>query len=270
MKSLAARKAYVSAGSRGLAFQIAKRLASEGAAVALSSRSEDNLRVARENILRDIPDASVLTVAADLSNREDQARTLRTLEQYSFSPDIFVCSAGQPPNVRVPNISRDVWDRDVEMILGQAMFSSQHFAPAMARRKYGRILFISSVFSKGGNWLTSSVTRAGLAVLSRALVEEYACDRVASFVMNLGYVDTALLRNMALGRAFDAPDPETEHGADALWRTRYRDWAMTIPARRIGTPEELAELVLFLASPAAEYLNGSVLDFAGGLTGGTL
>ena len=102
MKTLVARKAYVSASSRGLAFHIAKRLASEGAAVALSSRSGENLNIAREKILHEMPEASVLTLPGDLSKRFDQECILKALDQHSFSPDIFVCSAGQPPDVRIP------------------------------------------------------------------------------------------------------------------------------------------------------------------------
>jgi 3-oxoacyl-[acyl-carrier protein] reductase len=117
--------------------------------------------------------------------------------------------------------------------------------------------------------MTSAMTRASLTVLSRALVEEYAHDGVASFVLSLGFVDTPLLRNMALNRNFDAPDPEAE-SEGRPWQARYQEWAGTIPAGRIGTPEELGALAAFLTSPAAEYLNGSVLDFAGGLAGGSL
>jgi 3-oxoacyl-[acyl-carrier protein] reductase len=272
MRTLTTRKAYLSASSRGLAFHIAKRLASEGAEVALSSRSAANLAVARERILQEVPDATVLTVPGDLSIRADQARILDTLALNSFSPDIFVCSAGQPPDLQVPTVSRERWDHDLEMILGQATFATQRFVPAMAQKRYGRVLFISSTIARtpGRHFLTSSITRAGLVALSKSLVDEYAHDSVASFVLCLGYVDTPLLRNMALDRDFDAPDPETGAGPGTPWKARYEQWARTIPAGRIGTPQELADLAAFLASPAAEYLNGSVLDFAGGLVAGTL
>lgn len=272
MRDLSSRKAYVSASSRGLAFDIARRFACEGLAVALSSRSATHLSTARDRILRDVPGAVVTTIVGDLSVRDDQERILETLSERDFWPDIFVCSSGQPPDVQVPGLCRQRWNYDVEMILGQAAFAAQRFAPKMAKRNYGRILFISSTKARipGRHFLTSSITRAGLVALSKAIVEEYGAKGVATFVLSLGYVDTPLLRNMALGRDFDAPDPAQEGVAQEKWKGCYQEWARQIPARRVGTTEELAELALFLASPASEYLSGSVLDFAGGLVSGAL
>lgn len=272
MKLLSSCKAYISASSRGLAFEIARRFAREGIAVALSSRSASHLDAARDRIVREVPGAVVATIQGDLSVRADQEHIIRSLGEMDFSPDIFVCSTGQPPDVQIPTLSRQRWDYDVEMVLGQAAFAAQRFAPEMAKRKYGRILFISSTAARmpGHHFLTSSITRAGLIALSRALVGEYAASEVATFVLCLGYVDTPLLRNMALGRPFDGPDPALEAGEHGAWKRRYEEWARKIPAGRVGTVEELADLALFLASPAAEYLNGSVLDFAGGLVAGAL
>jgi 3-oxoacyl-[acyl-carrier protein] reductase len=272
MKPFSSCKAYVSASSRGLAFDIAKRLAREGVAVALSSRDAAHLNAARDRILREVPGAVVVTLQGDLSVRTDQQRILDELGERDFLPDIFVCSSGQPPDVQIPSLCRQRWDYDVEMILGQATFAAQRFAPEMARRNYGRVLFISSTVAKmpGRHFLTSSVTRAGLVALSKAMVEEYGSSGVATFVLCLGYVDTPLLRNMALGREFDAPDPALEAEVQLKWKTRYEEWSKKIPAGRVGKTEELADLVLFLASPAAEYLSGSVLDFAGGLGSGAL
>lgn len=262
-------RAYVSAGSRGLALEIARRLAQSGAEVALSSRCATRLEAARGEILRSKQDAKkVLTIPGDLSRAEDQDRILAALDSAGFLPDVFVCSAGQPKNARLDSLARADWEHDVEMILGQAVFAAKKFVPAMAERGYGRLIFISSTHAKYPHreFLTSSVARAGLFALSKAVVDEYASQGVASFVICLGYVDTPLLRNMALDRDFDGPAPIA--GTTVPWSGRYEEWATEIPAKRIASPTELAKLVAFLVSPEAEYLNGTVLSFSGGLDRG--
>lgn len=264
-------KVYVSASSRGLAFDIAQHLAREGADVALSSHNQDRLESARSKILRDSPQATVLTIPTDLSSIKDQERLLRELERQNFSPDVFVCSSGQPLDTRLNSLSREQWAHDLEMILGQAVFAAQRFAPAMSERGYGRFIFISSTYAKSPkeDFFTSSVARAGSFALSKSLMFQYASRGVASFVICLGFIDTPLLRNMAMGRDFNAPDPAEQDGSES-WNVQYNRWAEAIPAKRIASPAELANLVSFLISPSAGYLNGNVLSFAGGLDGGLL
>lgn len=260
--------AYVSASSRGLAFEIARELAAGGANIALSSRNADHLEAARAKILAESPNVRILTVSGDLRHVEDQERILTTLESEGFVPDVFVCSAGHPQDRRLASLSRSDWDNDVGMILGQAVFATQRLAPAMAERGYGRIVFLSSIAAKtpDGDYFVSSVARAGLFALSKVVGAEHAGRGVASFVVCLGFVDTPLLRNMALGRPLDAPDPGD--GMATSWASRYQEWAEEIPAKRIASPAELSRFVSFLVSAEAEYLNGNVFSFSGGLDRG--
>jgi 3-oxoacyl-[acyl-carrier protein] reductase len=260
--------AYISASSRGLAFEIARELVAGGANVALSSRSIAHLDAARAVILAEAPQASVLTIQGDLSSVEDQQRILASLDSNGFQPDIFVCSAGNPKNLQLSSLSRGGWESDLQMILGQAVFATQKFAPTMAERGYGRLIFLSSSYAKtpSHNYFMSSLARSALFALSKMAADEYASRGLASFVVPLGFIDTPTLRNMALGRPLDAPDPEA--AMTASWAAKYEEWATEIPAKRIALPTELAKLVAFLVSPEAEYLNGAVLSFSGGLDRG--
>jgi 3-oxoacyl-[acyl-carrier protein] reductase len=255
-------RAYVSASSRGLALDIARELASRGAQIALSSRNAEHLEAARSTVAVEAPRARILTVTGDLSRQEDQERILDTLEAEDFRPNVFVCSCGQPAPSRLASVERSQWMQDVEMILGQAVFAAKRFAPAMAEAGFGRFIFISSVYAKtpSAEAITSSIARAGLLALSKAIVTDYAQYGIASFPLCLGFVDTPLLRNMAVGRDYDAPEPPTK-----CWTNKYDDWAADIPAKRIASMREVSELVRFLVSPAASYMNGTVLDFSGGL-----
>lgn len=260
--------AYVSASSRGLAFEIARQLAADGANVALSSRSVSHLDSARATILAESPRARVLTVSGDLCRVEDQERVLATLESNGFAPDIFICSTGHPRNLRFSSLSRADWESDMEMILGQAVFATSKLAPNMAEKGYGRFIFLSSICARtpSRDYFMSSLARSGLFALSKVVGDEYAGRGVASFVVCLGFIDTPMVRNMALGRPFDAPEPEA--AVTASWTATYEKWAAEIPAQRIASPAELAKLVVFLVSPEAEYLNGTVFSFSGGLDRG--
>lgn len=262
--------AYVSGSSRGLSFEIARQLAIGGANVALSSRTPAHLEAARSEILTAAPQSRVLTIPGDLSRTIDQDRILGTLDSEDFRPDIFVCGAGHPSLSRLGSISRPDWGEGLEMILGQAVFAAQKFAPLMAEKGYGRLIFLSSIYAKSpvSDYFMSSMLRPGLFALSKMIGEEYADRGVASFVICLGFVDSPMVRNLALGREQDAPSPEAS--TSASWNSRYEEWAAQIPAKRIASPSELAKLVGFLVSPEADYLNGTVFSFSGGLDRGLL
>lgn len=260
--------AYVSASSRGICLEIARQLAIDGTNIALSSRSAGHLDAARAAILADAPQTQVLTIPGNLACAEDQERILATLDTQGFAPDIFICGAGHPKNRHLSSLSRAEWEGDLEMILGQAVFATQRLAPIMAERGFGRLVYLSSIYAKTPNrdFFMSSLARSGLFALSKMVGEEYADRGVASFVVCLGFVDTPMVRNLALGRPQDAPDPE--EAVAASWGAKYDEWAADIPAKRIASPTELGKLVAFLASPEAEYLNGTVFSFSGGLDRG--
>lgn len=258
---------YVSGSSRGLGLSVARGFAEQGASLVLSSRNRTHLEAAREGLLLDFPGCVVDLIVGDLRRVEDQESILDQLEDRDLLPDVFVCNAGQPPDRRFPSLTRDGWQEDLELLLGQAVFASQRFAPIMAQRGFGRILFVSSTFAKEPTeeFITSSIARAGLFALSKALSRQYGRAGVATFVLCLGFVDTPLLRNMALDRPFDAPEPSWKEGQLPAWERQYTEWAEGIPKKRIGDAKELAEVMVFLASEKSDYLTGSVLSFAGGL-----
>ncbi len=258
-------KAYVSASSRGVGFEIARQLAQDGAHVALSSRDSSHLDAARSAILAETPGAKVLTATGNLANPTDQVNVLATLDSHEFAPDVFVCGTGHPTNRYLSALSRTDWESDMEMVLGQAVFATQKFAPAMAERGFGRLIFLSSIYAKTPqrDYFMSSLARSGLFALSKMVGEEYANRGVASFVVCLGFIDTPMVRNLAIGRPQDAPAPEAT--AAGAWGAKYDEWAADIPSKRIASPTELAKFIAFLTTPEAEYLNGTVFSFSGGL-----
>jgi len=263
-------KAYVSAASRGLALAAAKALAGEGAELAISSRNAARLMHARASILADNPTAKVMTVVADLATEEGQEHVLKTLELSGFLPNVFVCSAGHAERKRLEEVNRSEYRAGLGMILDQAVFTTQALLPAMASLGWGRLIYVSSIHAKYPNALPpefflSSVARCGLLALTKAIQRQYASAGIAAFSVALGYVDTPMLRNAAVGRSADSDEPDIVDRAQ--WSNRYEEWSKLIPAGRIADASEFGDLVRFLVSDAADYLNGQAFSFSGGLDG---
>jgi 3-oxoacyl-[acyl-carrier protein] reductase len=259
-------KVFVSASTRGIGYSVAARFAREGCDIAICGRDTKRLEEARRKLTEINSCSNINVYLADLSDRTQQDELFRSLDQDGFHPDIYICNTGQPARTRLTELNREQWDTETEMIIGNAVFASKQFVTHMAENHFGRFIFISSTYAKspGSHFLAGSIARGGLFVLSKAIVDQYASNGIASFVLCIGYVDTPLLRNMALGNDFDAPDPALTCSGNE-WITKYSDWSTTIPSGRIASADELAEVIHFLSTPAAEYLNGSVLSFSGGL-----
>lgn len=262
---------YVSAASRGVGLAIARRLAGSADRVAISSRG-NYLDDALVQLRREFPKVDFVGAQGDLSTAEGQDAILAQLASASFSPDIFVCNAGHPKRASLEELSREAWGQGMEMILGQAVFATQRFAPMMAARGFGRFIYMSSIHAKTPRalppeFLTTALARSALFALAKSVQRQYIQHGVAAFSVGLGYVDTPMLRNAAAGRPIDGPTPVASAGQPAPWQQTYDEWAKSIPAGRIASCEELAEVVAFLTSPAADYLNGQVLQFSGGMDG---
>lgn len=262
---------YVSAASRGLGLAIAQRIALSAGRLAISSRG-NHLDEALELLRRENPVAEIIGVRGDLSTAEGQEAILGQLADAAFEPDVFVCNAGHPERATIEELSRESWGHGMEMILGQALFATQRFLPGMAKRGFGRLIYISSIHAKvpralPPEFLTTALARSALFALVKSVQQKYIRRGVAAFSVGLGYVDTPMLRNAATGRPIDGPPPDVAQGQAAPWQATYEEWAETIPAGRIASSQELAEVVAFLTSPAADYLNGQILHFSGGMDG---
>jgi len=261
---------YVSAASRGIGFGVARRLARDAGRLAICSRS-DRVEQAAAQLRAENPSLDVVPLRADLSTAAGQESVLAALADAGFKPDIFVCNAGHPARANLEELTREQAAECFELILNQAVFATQRFAPAMAARGYGRLIYMASVHAKIPNslppeFVLTSLARASLFALAKAVQQFYVDRGVCAFPIALGYVDTPMLRNAAAGLPID-DDPPSAGVGPTPWGATYDEWANSLPARRIASVEELAELVAFLTSPAADYLNGQVLNFSGGLDG---
>lgn len=183
----------------------------------------------------------------DLSSPESIERLCATMKDADFAPDILVNNAGITRDGLLPRMSEDDWRLVMTVNLDAVYRLSKHCLRAMLRARRGRIVNIVSVSGRTGNpgQCNYAAAKAGVVGLSRSLAREVAARGVTVNCVAPGFIDT----DMTAGFDDDA-------------RARL---ASAIPAGRFGAPEEVAAAVAYLASDAAAYVTGAVLDVNGGL-----
>jgi len=252
------RVALVTAGSKGMGRACALGLAAEGARVAICARGEADLATAAAEI-RAKTGAAVLAVAADVTRQADVERLVAATREQLGPVDILVANAGGPPRGRFEEVADDQWTVAFELSLMSTVRLVRAVLPDMRRRRWGRILTIqsSSVKQPIPGLLLSNAFRPGVAGFLKTLAAEVGRDGVL--------VNTICPGRILTDRFLSGAD------AQKLTREQYLEGQSTeIPLGRIGTPEEFANVVVFLASDKASYVTGVALQVDGGLIRGLL
>ena len=241
--------ALVTGASRGIGAVIARRLAQEGARVAVNYQSSEE---AARQVVQSITDGGgeAAVMAGDVS-QEDSANTLvkQVLEQWGRI-DILVNNAGITRDRLLLRMTPEDWDRVLEVNLRGAFLCTKYVMPHLIRRRQGRVVNISSVVGLGGNpgQANYAASKAGLIGFTKAVAREVASRNITVNALAPGFIDsggmvdqmTEEARNLALSR---------------------------IPMARFGSADDVAEGVVFLCSPGAAYITGQVLTIDGGMVG---
>ena len=254
------RVALVAASSQGLGKAVALGLAREGARLAICSRSQQAIDAAADQI-RHQTGADVLACAADVTS-EEQVRALVAAAVERFGRiDICVANSGGPPSKSFAEATVEDWRRGVDLNLMSTLYLARETLPLMQRQKWGRFIAITSVTVKqpvDGLILSNSV-RSAVSGLVKTLANEYGQYNVLVNNVCPGYTATARLESLASKLA------ESEGVPRANIEQR---WASQAPMRRLGKPEEFADVVVFLVSERASYVNGVSIAVDGGLVKG--
>lgn len=243
---LSGKVALVTGGSRGIGRACVLKLASMGAAVAVASTSlEGSQRVASEVESAGGKGLALAGNVADFSDAEEWVRT--TVERLG-GLDILVCNAGITRDMLIMRMSTEKWQEVIDVNLTGTFNLIRAAIPVMIRRKSGRIITISSVSGLTGNpgQANYSASKAGVIGLSKAVAREVASRGITVNVVAPGLIDTDMTRDLP------------EKAKEALLEK--------VPMGRMGSPEDVAAAVAFLASPAASYITGHVLCVDGGMT----
>ena len=236
--------AIITGSGGGIGGAIALRYAREGAKLALADIVADTARSRSEEISSMGLDA--LAIVADVTNKKSVQHMVQTTLDRWGRIDILVNVAGGADRKPVVDMTETDWDTIVDLNLKSVFLCSQAVLPAMLQQKYGKIVSISSIYGFTGNAIRSSyaAAKAGVAVFTKSLALEVVNDGINVNAIAPGRVATPKVRG------------------------RYSDeqWAQAtaqIPARRAGTPDEIASTALFLVLDENRYITGQTIHVNG-------
>ncbi len=250
--SLEGKVALVAGGSRGIGAECCRQLAAAGAGIIINHTHSKRGTSAGEKLEEELKQAGaeVLRCPADISSEEEVKEMIKQAVGYFGHIDIVVNNAAIMEYTPLEKMSYDEWKRVMRVNLDGPMLVVREVLPGMLERGSGVIIMISSnaVINGGGNSLHYPASKAGLEGMVKGLAKDYAPRGIRANVIRPAVIDTDLLRERY------PTDEDME---------RY---AATIPVRRVGKPEDIANMVVFLASDKASYICGESINVDGGRT----
>jgi 3-oxoacyl-[acyl-carrier protein] reductase len=243
--NLAGRVALVTGASQGIGHACAKALAQAGATVAVAARNQQKL----DELVSEITAAQGKAQAfpMDVTSEDEVKSQIKQAISQLGKIDILVNNAGITRDQLVMRMKRADWDAVLTTNLTSAYLCIQQVIPTMLKQRWGRIINITSVFGQMGQagQANYAASKAGLIGLTMAIAREVASRNITCNAVAPGFIETNM--TAALSEEFK--------------QTAVKQ----IPLGRVGTPEEVAHAVRFLASEEASYITGQVLGVNGGL-----
>jgi 3-oxoacyl-[acyl-carrier protein] reductase len=252
---LKGKRAIVMAASRGLGFASAVGLAREGCRLVICSRDRDRIEEAAQAIRRDTG-ADVRAIDADVSSVHEAARLVETAVEAYGGLEIVVHNAGGPPAGETLAMTEQQWQKAFEQNLLSFTRIVHAAVPEMKKAGYGRILTIasSSIKQPIPNLALSNALRAGVWGLAKTLSRELATQGILVNVIAPGRIQTERIEELDRANA--------EKSGKSLDDVRRASVA-SIPLGRLGSPEEFANIIVFLASARASYVTGQAITVDG-------
>jgi len=242
---LSGRVALITGASQGIGRACALKLAAEGASVALAARSQEKLRELEQQISSNGGKAAAFVM--DVANEEQIKAVFKAVVSQFGKLDILVNNAGITRDQLVLRMKRADWDAVLNTNLTSAYLCTQQAIGSMLKQRWGRIINITSIFGQIGqagqaNYASS---KAGLIGLTMAIAREVGSRNITCNAVAPGFIETAMTAGLG---------EELKQNAVKM-----------IPLGRVGTPEDVANAVAFLASDEASYITGHVLNVNGGM-----
>jgi 3-oxoacyl-[acyl-carrier protein] reductase len=243
--SLSGRVAFVTGASQGIGRTCALRLAKEGAVVAVAARNQEKLNELVTEITASGGKAAAFPL--DVGDEEQVKLTVKAAIAQFGKLDILVNNAGITRDQLVMRMKRADWDAVLQTNLTSAYLCIQQAIPSMLKQRWGRIINITSVFGQMGQagQANYAASKAGLIGLTMAIAREVGSRNITSNAIAPGFIETAMT---------------------AVLTDEFKQNAVKqIPLGRVGTAEDVAAAVAFLASDDASYITGHVLNVNGGM-----
>lgn len=248
--------ALVTASSGGLGAAIAKTLAAEGVAVAITGTNAEKLAATAAAIRA--KGGKVISLVWDLGDLSLIEPSIAKIEAELGPIDILVNNTGGPPPSPAAGQAQEVWTKHFQSMVLSVIAITDRVLPGMKARKWGRVITSTSmgVIAPIPNLGMSNTLRASLVGWSKTLSREVARDGITANVMAPGRIDTDRVKSIDAGVAKREGRSVEEVAAAS---------AATIPMGRYGHPQEFADVAAFLASARASYVTGSVIRVDGGV-----
>lgn len=244
------RTALITGGSAGIGFAIAEAFVQEGANVIIASREFENVDRAVKHLRRVNPTVNIDGKAIDLGDAPKIAKSVQMILKKS-PIDIVVNNVGGPAAGNTLEIGLEGWDRGYQTLLRSVILLSQLTVPAMAKRKWGRILTVTSTSAREliPKLPVSGVFRAGLTSFAKSLAKDVGRDGVLVNNLLPGPTNTARLKDL-------------KKKSPAFFESMATETAVG----RIAEPDEIARIAVFLCSGANSYITGTDVLADGGYT----
>ncbi|GGA65736.1 SDR family oxidoreductase [Ornithinibacillus halotolerans] len=255
---LKGKSVLVMAASKGLGKATALQFAKEGAHVVISSRTEENLHKAVQEITEITSNNNVTFKTCDITNPVEIRELVQFAEEKNGTIDVLVNNAGGPPAGKFTDFNDEAWQQAFELNLLSFIRTIREVLPSMQKQKRGHIVNFTSSSMKQtiDNLILSNTFRAGVVGLAKSLSQELAKDNILINTIGPGRIATDRVAHLdqvradSLGISYEEVKSSTEK---------------TIPLGRYGEPEEFAKQAVFLCSAANTYITGQTLLIDGGL-----
>ena len=246
MKLLEGKVALVTGAARGIGKAIALRFASEGADIAFTDLAIDNNGRATEEEIRALG-VRVKGYASNAANFDEAHKTVEEVVKDFGGLDILVNNAGITKDGLMLRMSEAQWDAVIAVNLKSAFNFVHACVPVMMRRRGGSIINMASVVGVHGNagQANYAASKAGMIALAKSVAQEMGPKGIRANAIAPGFIETAMTEAL--------PDSVRE------------EWKKKIPLRRGGTPDDVADVAVFLASHLSSYVSGQVIQVDGGM-----
>jgi NAD(P)-dependent dehydrogenase (short-subunit alcohol dehydrogenase family) len=255
--SLVGKRAFVSGSTRGIGYAIAKALLAEGAAVIINGRHEATVHAAVQTLTAEVPDSTVSGITADFTHPDEVARLLDSLDDV----DILVNNVGAFEVMSFAEISDESWQRFFNLNVMSGVRLSRHALPGMLANNWGRIIFVGSESGVNipADMLHYGMTKAGMLAVSNGLAKlTRGTDVTVNTVLGGPTYSDGVIQAVA---QISQAQGMLEHDLKAAIAAANT----TSLLQRFIEPEEIANLVLYLASPLSSATNGAAVRADGGV-----
>ncbi len=240
------RVAIITGASRGIGLEVAKTLASQGASIVCVSTKLENSQKIADQLAQEFS-VPTLGLQADVSSEPSVQEMVKAVMDHFGKIDVLVNNAGITRDNLLLRLSAEDWQAVLNTNLNSVFFTTKSVLRPMMKQRYGRIVNIASVVGLMGNpgQANYAAAKAGIMGFSKTVAREYGAKGITCNVVAPGFIETDMI--------------------GSLPKEYLDNIIQNIPQQRLGTPRDVANLVLFLASDLSSYITGEVVRVDGGM-----